>query len=105
MLGAGTIINPIIKIVTVVALLGAAYLFVVKPILDTTDSVIDRSFDAFNESFEGFGGLPGQIQADLGDALVNTKDPKALRQCIKRAIGGTQLDTARIDRCTERFGG
>jgi hypothetical protein len=103
-LGAGTVIGPILKIVTTVVILGAVYLFIVKPVLDTTDDVIDRSFDAFDESFEGFADLPGEIQSNLDDALESTDDPKALRQCIKRAIGGNQLDTARIERCTERFG-
>lgn len=106
MLGAGTIINPILKVVTTVAILAAAYIFIVKPILETTDNAIDRSFDAFNESFEGFDGfddLPGQIQSDLDDALDTTNDPKALQQCIKRAIDGDQPDARRIDRCVGRF--
>jgi hypothetical protein len=104
MLGAGTVIGPILKIVTTVAILGAAYLFIVKPVLDTTDSVIDRSFDAFGESFEGLDELPGQIQSNLDDALESSDDPKALKRCIKRAIADNQLEGARIDRCTERFG-
>lgn len=106
MLGAGTIINPIIKIVTVVAILGAAYLFIVKPVLDTTDSVIDRSFDAFDQSFEGFEGfdqLPGQLQSNLGEALDATDNPKPLQQCIKRAIDGNRPDTQGIERCVARF--
>ena len=49
MLGA-TVINPIIKIVTVVAILAATYFFIVKPVLDTTES----TFDAFGT---GFGDL------------------------------------------------
>jgi hypothetical protein len=52
MLGAGTVINPIIKIVTVVAILAATYVFIVKPVLDTTESTIDRSFDAFGGGFD-----------------------------------------------------
>ena len=104
MLGAGTVIGPILKIVTTVVILGAVYLFIVKPVLDTTDDVIDRSFDAFDESFEGFADLPGQIQSDVDDALQDSNNPKALRECIKRAIGGNNLDTARIERCTDRFG-
>ena len=39
MIGAGTIINPILKIVTTVAILGAAYIFIVKPVLDTTEDI------------------------------------------------------------------
>jgi len=30
MLGAGTVINPLIKIITTVVILGAVYLFIVK---------------------------------------------------------------------------
>ena len=39
MIGAGTIINPILKVVTTVAILGAAYIFIVKPVLDTTEEI------------------------------------------------------------------
>jgi hypothetical protein len=43
MIGAGTIINPIIKVVTTVVILGAVGLFVVKPVLDTTEKAIDEA--------------------------------------------------------------
>jgi hypothetical protein len=46
MIGAGTIINPIIKIVTTVAILAAVGLFVVRPILDTTENAIDQASQA-----------------------------------------------------------
>ena len=39
MIGAGTIINPILRIVTTVAILGAVYIFIVKPVLDTTEDI------------------------------------------------------------------
>jgi hypothetical protein len=39
MIGAGTIINPILKVVTTVAILGAVYIFIVKPVLDTTENI------------------------------------------------------------------
>ena len=41
MLGAGTVINPIIKIVTTVAILAAVGIFIVRPILDTTENAIN----------------------------------------------------------------
>jgi hypothetical protein len=50
MLGAGTVINPIIKIVTVIVVLGASYLFIVKPILDTTNDAIDKGFEQAKEA-------------------------------------------------------
>ena len=39
MIGAGTVINPIIKVVTTVAILAAVYFFIVKPSLDTTEKI------------------------------------------------------------------
>ena len=39
MIGAGTVINPIVKIVTTVAILAAVSIFVIKPVLETTESV------------------------------------------------------------------
>ena len=41
MLGAGTVINPLIKIITTVAILAAVGIFIVKPVLDTTENAID----------------------------------------------------------------
>ena len=43
MLGAGTVINPLVKILTTIVVLGASYLFIVKPILDTTDEAINSA--------------------------------------------------------------
>jgi hypothetical protein len=42
MIGAGTFINPLLKVITVVAILAAVSIFVVKPILDTTEHEAER---------------------------------------------------------------
>ena len=62
MLGAGTVINPIIKIVTTVVVLGAAYLFIVKPVLDTTDKAIDSA-----------GAAIDKAKADSADAVADSQ--------------------------------
>ena len=101
MLGAGTVINPIIKIVTTVAILAATYVFIVKPVLDTTE----ESFNTFGESFGGFDELPGQIQDQVDDAFAQDGGSKRLQDCIERAISGAgAADTGRVNRCIERFG-
>lgn len=100
MLGAGTVINPIIKIVTTVAILGAVYLFIVKPTLDTTNS----AFDTFSNSFNGFDDLPGDVQSQIDDAFDSSSDTNRLQDCIERAVdsggGGNQQQ---ISRCINRF--
>ncbi len=45
MLGAGTVINPIIKVITTVAILAAVGIFIVRPVLDTTENAIDSVND------------------------------------------------------------
>ncbi|MDQ3728787.1 MAG: hypothetical protein M3355_04285 [Actinomycetota bacterium] len=50
MIGAGTIINPILKIVTTVAILGAVYLFIVRPVLDTTENISGQVGDQIRQS-------------------------------------------------------
>ncbi len=104
MVGAGTVINPLIKIITTVVILGAVYLFIVKPALDTTNS----AFDTFSDSFNGFDNLPGQVQSQVDTALddVNTDDLNVgrLQNCIQSAVGANGANQNRIDRCLNRFG-
>jgi hypothetical protein len=104
MLGAGTVINPIIKIITTVVILGAVYLFIVKPTLDTTNDVFDQTFGAFDE----FESLPVSIQDEINEALEGVEgsqvDSERLQDCIRDAIGPNGANQDRIDRCLERFG-
>ena len=66
MIGAGTIINPIIKVATTVVILGACYLFFVKPVLDTTEN----TFGQFGlGEFETFDSLPTDIQDQVDAAF------------------------------------
>jgi len=101
MLGAGTVINPIIKIVTTVAILGAVYLFIVKPTLDTTND----AFDSFSNSFNGFDNLPGDIQDQIDTAFGDTSDSGRLQSCIKRAVNGNGVNQTALNHCINRFSG
>lgn len=106
MIGAGTVINPIIKIVTTVVILGAVYLFFVKPALDTTEDITDRAFDGIPSAEEIFENVPNssQIQSDIQDSLNQANlqgvDTDKLVNCIQNA--GQNVN--RIERCTKRFG-
>jgi hypothetical protein len=102
MLGAGTVINPIIKVITTVAILAAVYFFIVKPALDTTNN----AFDSFSDSFEGFDldGLPSDLQSQIDDALDSNANTDRLQACIDRAINGTDVNQNQIERCVDRLG-
>jgi hypothetical protein len=80
-----------------VAILAATYVFIVKPVLDTTE----RSFDAFGT---GFGDLPAQIQEDVDAALETSNSSGALQNCIERAVARADAPNAqRVNGCVERF--
>ena len=106
MIGAGTVINPIIKIVTTVVILGAVYLFFVKPALDTTEDITENVTGAFpntNEILEGIpdqGNLQRQIQDSINQANAGNVDADKLLQCVQNA----NQDVQKLQRCTKRFG-
>ena len=96
MLGAGTVINPIIKIVVTVVVLGAVYLFIVKPILDTTNNAFDLVGNAFDD-------LPTQAQNQIDGAVddVPDSDQDDFGRCIRAAIPHQR----QIQHCVDRFTG
>ena len=106
MIGAGTFINPLLKIITTVAILAAVYFFFVKPALDTTEEISDRAFDtsdAIQEDIrrdiqESFDSVP---QVDTSDFEIpdSAKQAQKLGDCV--AAAQTNID--RINRCMEKF--
>ena len=111
MIGAGTFINPLIKIVTTVAILAAAYFFIVKPTLDTTE----KAFDSVSPVFESIDVLPNDVQRQVQQSVreaerVQRQQARASEQqirqadrlisCIQRAEG----DVGAITTCNKRYG-
>jgi hypothetical protein len=106
MIGAGTFISPLIKILTTVAILAASYFFIVKPVLETTDNAIDRGFEQF-DNFDEFGPnvqksvREAQKLAQQQQAASNAQVDEAnkLLECITDADGNVTV----IQRCNQRF--
>jgi len=107
----GNLTSGIIRLAVTVGILAAAYFFIVKPVLQTTDNAIDKANRSFERSF-GEKGLHDvtktledvnhqvkiQIQRSFHTA-ENGGNPKRLIRCIKRAHG----DVPKIQRCTVKF--
>jgi hypothetical protein len=106
-LGAGTFINPLLKVVTTVAILAAVGIFIVKPVLDTTETAITSVNEQVRNAQE-----QGQ-QASENAALESSRSraesyadsiqgswPAAAREingCVKRA----GADAGAMERCAE----
>jgi F0F1-type ATP synthase membrane subunit b/b' len=111
MIGAGTFINPVVRIVTTVAILAAVYFFIVKPALDTTENITNSVNDSISQSFKGFDNLSPNIQQQikqaekLSQSASSTSDQQLqqanrLLSCIQNANSNVN----RIQACNNRFG-
>jgi hypothetical protein len=111
-LGAGTVINPIIKIVTTVVILAATYFLIIRPVLDTTEKAVDAAGRQI--SAQQRAGREASRTAELDfarsragsfRASLQSGWPAAARvvgSCVKRA-GGDVRAMQRCDRLGEKL--
>ncbi len=107
----GTLTSGIVRLLVTVGILAAAYLFIVKPVLHTTDKAIENANESFRQSFgeNGLGDLHKtfedvnrQVERQIRRSFHTAKkdgNPKRLVRCIQHAHG----DVHRIQRCTVKF--
>jgi hypothetical protein len=102
MIGAGTFINPLLKIITTVVILGAIYLLFVRPILDTTEDAFNTVGPAIQQA-EDLGGpqvdkairKAQKLQAQQQQASdAQLRKANKLLDCIRRASGNVDKITA-----------
>ena len=96
----GNVTSGIIRLAVTAGVLFLCYLFIVKPVLDTTNEAIrSTGLDRIGKSLDDVGR---QIKRQVHRSFEATK-PGAKRQrlveCVKHADG----DVKRIQRCTRRF--
>jgi len=107
LIGAGTIINPILKVVTTVAILGAVYVFIVKPVLDTTEDITGEvaeqtrqaQIDAGNAS-EEFDLNFAKDRSESFASSLRTQWPQAAREvtnCVRQA----DKDSKAMQKCED----
>jgi hypothetical protein len=110
MIGAGTFLSPLIKVVTTVAILAAIYFFMVRPILDTTEDISGAVLESVNKSLEQSAKAQRQARQaekqaqqqgaqsfELEANDVTQKQADRLLDCVQDAGG----DVAKIQACNE----
>ena len=104
----------LIGLVTTLLVLGAVYLFIVKPVLDTTNDAFDSVNGTIDNAFEDSGiddvnfddlqnGDFGDIQQQIQSSGLDNKaqqDAEKLLACVQRV----QPDTTKMQACVERYG-
>ncbi len=97
----GNLTSGIIRLAVFAGVLFLCYLFIVKPVLKTTDEAFKTTgLDQIGKSLEG---VSTTIKREVHHSFEVTKkrgaNPQKLVHCVRRASGNVK----RIERCTRRF--
>jgi F0F1-type ATP synthase membrane subunit b/b' len=110
MIGAGTIISPIIKIITTVAILAAIYFFFVKPALDTTESISSNISDSIDESFDNFDTFTPDVKQSVRkaqklqeQAQQSSSQQIAQAEKLLNCISNAGSDVDKMSACNAKF--
>jgi hypothetical protein len=92
MLGAGTVINPLIKVVTTVIILAAVGIFIVKPALDTADSAIEQGRN-----------ISDQVQESSQNAQLNAAEQR-IEGYSQSLLANWPAAAREVNRCVNAAG-
>ncbi len=96
----GNVTSGIIRLAVTAGVLFLCYLFLVKPVLETTDEALKSSgIDQIGKALDGIGT---KIRREVNHSLKVT-DGKRNRRKLIRCIEGANGNVVRIHRCTSRF--
>ena len=109
----GSLTSGIIRLAVAVGILAAAYFFLVKPVLHTTDKAIENANKSFEKTFGTEGAdvtdiaktlkqVNRQVQREVNKAFKTSPskaEAKKLIHCIQHANGSVN----RIERCTRKY--
>jgi hypothetical protein len=97
----GNVTSGIIRLAVTAGVLFLCYLFIVKPVLKTTNDAIKSS--GIDDIGKTLDGVSREIKRQVNHSFKVTKarggNPQKLVHCIKLANGNTH----RIQRCTLKF--
>ena len=97
----GNVTSGIIRLAVAGGVIFLCYLFLLKPVLDTTNEVFEKSgFDDLGKTLEGVSReIKHQVNHSIRATKRNGGNPKKLIRCVEHAQG----NAVRIERCTRRF--
>ena len=103
--------GSVVRLLVTVGILAAAYFFIVRPVLDTTETISSEANDSIRRSFENSGfdeidvtleNVNKRVERQLQQSLKASKrhgDVDKLRRCMKKAVG----DVDAVRRCAAKY--
>jgi F0F1-type ATP synthase membrane subunit b/b' len=113
----GNLSSGIIRLIVAVGILAAVSIFIVKPILSTTNHAVDSADESVENAFKESAAMQKSIEAEVDGTVRDTDkqvqrrverstrsartdgDSEKLLHCIQRA----HQNIHRIERCTQRY--
>lgn len=96
----GNVTSGIIRLAVTAGILFLAYLFIVRPVLDTTEKAFHSTgLDQIGKSLEG---VSKEIKREVHRSFETTS-PGAKRKRLVRCVQQAEGDARRIERCAKRF--
>jgi len=92
-----TLARSLIKLIVTGGIIAAIYLFLVRPILDTTNDTINNAFDSVDSSLDNAFDDAGVNPPNLTG--VGKTDGEKILACVQRV----EPDVTKMQRCAERF--
>ncbi len=96
----GNLTAGIIRLAVTAGVLLLVYLFIVKPVLKTTNDAIEKS--GFNQIGRSIEDVSKQVQRQVHRSFDSTK-PGSRRQKLVRCIQHANGNVHKIQRCARRF--
>ena len=105
----GSLLSSVLKILVTAATLALVYFLVIKPVLNTTESItnstndsIQKSMESVNDAFDTSNNGSVTIQRQITKNL-KTEQPGQQSPVIK-CINRAQQDVNKIERCAKKYG-
>lgn len=113
----GNLSSGVIRLVVAVGILAAVSIFIVKPILSTTNHAVDSANESVSKAFEESAKMTQGIEAEVNKTVEDTNkqvqrqversthtarangNSEKLLRCIQRA----HQNVHRIERCAQRY--
>ena len=102
----GSVTSGIIRLAVTAGILFLVYLFLLKPVLDTTNDAFDKAFNStgLDQIGKTIEGVNKQVQHEVQRSFRQTQrqgggKTDRLIRCVKRAHGNPK----RLQRCARRF--
>jgi len=96
----GSVTSGIVRLAVTAGVLFLVYLFLVKPVLKTTNDAIEKS--GFNQIGKSIEDVSKQVQRQVRRSFHATK-PGARRRKLVRCVEHANGNVHRIQRCARKF--